>query len=369
MIADRVGLDHDRVLFGKFGIPVMVNLLTRRKNGLDEKERDKLLFWFVQAGMWGRFSGSTESKIDQDLNVIEDLDGGIDRLLEQLRLWNGYLSVEKGHFSGWSMGARFYPVLYMLTRVGESQDWGTGIKLKSNMLGKMSSLEVHHIFPKAQLYKLDYRRPEVNALANFCFQTKDTNLKISDARPEAYFPEIEEKHPGALASQWIPMDERLWRMENYHEFLEARRELLAKETNRFLNELLHGDERWMVSGEPAAMRNDSVSVPGGIESEEEERQLEEINEWVVGKGLPRGEISFDMANLETGAQEAILDLVWPNGLQEGLSEPVAVLLNEPAEVMNIASSRGYRCFTSVARFKKYVRTEVMADSSWQANEG
>ena len=35
------------------------------------EERDKLLFWFVQAGMWGRFSGSTESYIDQDLAALE----------------------------------------------------------------------------------------------------------------------------------------------------------------------------------------------------------------------------------------------------------------------------------------------------------
>ena len=55
----------------------------------------------------------------------------------------------------------------------------------------MSRLEVHHIFPKAQLYKRNFKRPEVNALANFCFLTKDTNLNISDRLPEEYFPEVE----------------------------------------------------------------------------------------------------------------------------------------------------------------------------------
>ena len=114
------------------------------------------------------------------------------------------LRVEPGHFTGWSLGARFYPVLYLLTRMGEARDWGTGLPLKASLLGKMSRLEVHHIFPKAQLYKRKYKRPEVNALANFCFLTKDTNLDISDRLPEEYFPEVEEAHPGALASQWIP---------------------------------------------------------------------------------------------------------------------------------------------------------------------
>ena len=114
-----------------------------------------------------------------------------------MRLWHGGLRAEPGHFTWWSLGARFYPVLYLLTRMGEAKDWGTGLPLKASLLGKMSRLEAHHIFPKAQLYKRDYKRPEVNALANFCFQTKDTNLEISDRLPEEYFPKFEARHPAA----------------------------------------------------------------------------------------------------------------------------------------------------------------------------
>ncbi|RMG98917.1 MAG: hypothetical protein D6706_06465, partial [Chloroflexi bacterium] len=204
LISNRLGLDHDRVLFGRFGIPVMVRYLDQRSGPMDEIERDKLLFWFLHAGMWGRFSGSTESYIDQDLEALEGPDGGIDKLIEHLRLWHGGLRVEPGHFTGWGLGARFYPVLYMLTRMGEARDWGTGLPLKANLLGQGSKLEVHHIFPKAQLYKHGYKKAEVNALGNFCFLTKDTNLNISDRLPEEYFPQVERAHPGTLASQWIP---------------------------------------------------------------------------------------------------------------------------------------------------------------------
>ena len=56
---------------------------------------------------------------------MEGDDGGLDKLLEQLRLWHGGLRAEPGHFTGWSLGARFYPVLYMLTRMGEARDWGS----------------------------------------------------------------------------------------------------------------------------------------------------------------------------------------------------------------------------------------------------
>ena len=358
MISGRLGLDHDRVLFSRFGIPVMVRYLDIHEGPLDEKERDKLLFWFVQAGMWGRFSGSTESYIDKDLVAFEGSDGGLDKLLEQLRLWHGGLRVEPDHFTGWSVGARFYPVLYLLTRMGEACDWGTGLPLKASLLGKMSQLEVHHIFPKAQLYKRKFNRPEVNALGNYCFLTKDTNIEISDRLPEEYFPEIEKAHPGALASQWIPTDPNLWKIENYMNFLEARKALLAVEVNRCMEELLHGDIRWLEGPKP------TVPIPStvisDIEHEEEEDQLEALNEWIENLGLPKGVLAFDYANTSTGEQKAVFDLAWNKGIQEGLSQPVAVILNDGTETLAIASQAGYRCFTTIEEFKWYVKGELLA---------
>lgn len=361
LISGRLGLDHDQVFFGRFGIPVMVRYLDQRKGAWGAIEQDKLLFWFVQAGMWGRFSGSTESYIDQDLAALEGQAGGLDTLLEQLRLWHGGLSVEPGHFTGWSLGARFYPVLYLLTRMGEARDWGTGLPLRASLLGKMSRLEVHHIFPKAQLYKTGYKRAEVNALGNFCFLTKDTNLHISDRLPEAYFPEIESSHTGALSSQWIPQDRDLWKIENYREFLEARKALLAAEVNRRMEDLLHGDLRWLAG--PLAATPVPAAVPGGITSEAEEEVLEELNAWMESRSLPKGLLSFDFADPETGEQKAVLDLAWPNGIQEELSQPVAVLLNEGNQTLAIASTAGFRCFTEVGDFKRYVEIEILAEGT------
>ncbi|PID49107.1 MAG: hypothetical protein CR991_08455 [Proteobacteria bacterium] len=358
MIAGRLGLDHDRVLFGRFAIPVMVRYLDQHGGTLDEIERDKLLFWFAQAGMWGRFSGSTESYIDKDLSVLENGEG-VNGLLEALRLWHGGLAIESGHFDGWSLGARFYPVLYMLTRMGEARDWGTGLPLKANLLGKMSSLEVHHIFPKARLYKTNYRKNEVNALANFCFLTKDTNLNIRDKYPSDYFVEVESRHTGALASQWIPMDENLWKLENYLDFLEARKALLAEEANKRMLSLLHGDTQWMEGRhvEPPA----TITVKGGISDEVEEQALLMLNQWVQEQGLPAGILSYDYSDSQSGQQLAVFDLVWSSGLQEELSQPVAVLLNEDNDTIALANQAGFRCFTSVNTFKQYVKSEILAE--------
>lgn len=356
-IGGRLGLDHDQVFFGRFAVPVMVRYLDQRNGQLNEKERDKLLFWFLQAAMWGRFSGSTESFIDQDLAALEGQEGGLDKLLEQLRLWHGGLRVEPGHFTGWSLGARFYPILYLLTRMGQAMDWGSGLPLKAGMLGKMSRLEVHHIFPKAQLYKYNYKRSEVNALGNFCFLTKDTNLSISDRLPEVYFPEVEKAHPGALASQWIPTDTNLWKIENFLGFLEARKALLAEEVNKRMEELLHGDTHWLAGLAPVIFP--AVVLAGGVTDEEEEKQLSILNDWMETQGLPRGLLAFDFADQVTGEQRAVFDLAWPNGIQESLSQPVAVILRENGATIAVASQAGYRCFTSTGEFEKYVTVEVL----------
>lgn len=363
LIAGRLGLDHDQVLFGRFAVPVMVRYLDTRSGPFGEKERDKLLFWFLQAGMWGRFSGSTESFIDQDLEALQGPDGGLDKLLEQLRLWHGSLRVEPGHFASWSLGARFYPVLYLLTRMGAARDWGTGLPLKASLLGHMNRLEVHHIFPKAQLYKRGFKRAEVNALANFCFLTKDTNLQISDRLPEAYFAEIEANHPGTLASQWIPKDPSLWRIDRYRDFLDARRNLLAVETNSRLAELLHGETKW-IEGPGVVVVSDPLNAStGGITSEAEEQQIETLNDWLSEIGLPRGETSYDLADPASGDQLAVLDVAWPRGLQEGLSPSAALLLNEGPDILAAASAAGFRCFISVDEFKRYVRAEVIAETA------
>lgn len=359
MIGGRLGLDHDRVIFGRFSVPVMVRFLDQHKGALNERDRDKLLFWFAQSGMWGRYSASTESTIDKDLEALNGEDGGLDKLLDTLRLWHGGLRVEPEHFTGWSLGARFYPVLYLLTRMGESRDWGTGLALKASMLGKMSKLEVHHIFPKAQLYKHGFKRAEVNALANFCFLTKNTNLDISDRLPERYFVEIEKAHPGALASQWVPMDRELWKIENFPSFLEARKALLAAEVNKRMEELLHGDTRWLAG--PSAPALAAVTVLGGLTSEDEEQELEALNAWMEEMGLPQGVIAFDFADPETGQQRAVFDLAWPNGIQEELSQPVALLLNEGSDVLAIASQAGFRCFVSADELRRYVRSEILAE--------
>jgi hypothetical protein len=46
-------------------------------------------------------------------------------------------------------------------------------------------------------------------------------------------------------------------------------------------------------------------------------------------------------------------------MQLALTEPVALLLNEPPEVERVAAANGFRFFTSPEALKEYVEREVL----------
>jgi len=359
MISSRLGLDHDRVLGSKGSFPLMARYIAQRGGQINNHhERDKMLFWYVHTILWGRYAGSTESILNQDLNLIEDTNGGLDRLIEQLRRNRGDLRIQPDDFLGWSQGARFYPLLYMLTRVCHSKDLLSGVELSNMILGSLSGLQLHHIFPKALLYKHEYSRPEVNALANFTFLTQETNIQLSDRSPDDYLKEVSDANPGVLESHWIPTDESLWKPENYRDFLAARRELLAEAANHFLDSLLAGSVPEVAQG-PSIVDRVVDLVPGSVDTEDEENTILDCLDWVIQQGLSEGELTYELIDPDTGQPLAIIDLAWPNGLQEGLTEPIALLIDEDGDVEEIVNAAGYRFFTNVEDFKAHVRRTIL----------
>jgi len=360
LIAGRLGLDHDRVLGSRYSFPLLARYLHLCNGRLpNHKERDKVLFWYIHTFLWGRYAGSTETVLNQDLELINVTDGGLDRLINQLRQVRGHLKLQPDDFKGWSRGTRFYPLLYMMTRVCKAKDWDTGIELTAHLLGKLSSLQIHHIFPKALLYKHGYSQAETNAIANFTFLTQETNLMVSDKHPEEYLEGFMARNPGAVESHWIPTDKNLWKPENYLDFLAARRELLAAAANEFLDGLIAGTVPEEIPA-PSILEREIVVIPGRVESEEEDRILQEFNGWIVNQGLPPGEYQYELTDPTTGEPLANLDLAWPNGLQEGFSQPVTLLMDEGKETIDAANRAGYRVFTNPDYFRDYVLRDILA---------
>ena len=142
--------------------------------------------------------------------------------------------------------------------------------------------------------------------------------------------------------------------------------LLAKETNRRLADLLHVDEEKFVStsvgSSPIRSTKEELGSIGDVADDIEMKSLNDLNEWAEEQGFARGELSHEYSDADSGDQLAVFDLVWPNGLQPGLTEPVAVLLNEGSEVISLANTAGFRCFTTPTAFKKYVNSILLADA-------
>ena len=349
-IGSRLGLDHDRVLASKFAIATMIGYIHAQPSAkLDNAHWNKLMYWYIHTFLWGRYASATESKMAQDMNVIQEGEG-VEGLLRLIRQQRGDLNLTPEDFWGWSTGARFYPLLYLLTRMNHAKDFGSGLELTHNLLGKNSTLEVHHIFPKDVLYKAGKTKAIVNSLANYAFLTKDTNLEILNRRPEEYMPYYAQKQPGALESNWIPIDPELWKVENYEVFLQKRRELLAKGANEFLQSLYND------AIPQANIENFADRLAPNVLNEEEENQLAEIANWMEENGLNSGERNYV---IDDNGNDVILDLAWPDGVQTGLSKPLALLLNESEDVYAAANRCGYTYLTNLQDFKEYVRANYM----------
>lgn len=361
LVEGRLGLDHDRVLMGRYAIPVVSRLLELQGGSFtDHKQRDAVLYWYVHSALWGRFTGSVETFLTRDYETVGD--GGVDGLITALERWRGgNLRLEPHDFEGYGMGSRFYPLLYLMTRVLEAQDLGSGIPLRAEMLGHLSALQVHHIFPKAYLYDHGYPQSLVNSVSNFAFLTQATNLEIGMRPPSDYLAEVAEKVPGALESQWIPTDPELWRPDRYPDFLAARQRLLADAANGLLDRLRSGTAP------------QSAPIPAAPPAEPEPDALVTEVLAVVDEierlGFARARLGVEVPDPEDGRVLAVAEAAWPEGLQPGIGSPVLLELDpDEADVARL-EELGYRVFTAVTGLLGYARRESGEPAPGAADAG
>lgn len=350
-VSGRLGLDHDRVLMGRYATPVITRLLQLNGGGFtDAAHRDKVLYWYVHSALWGRFSGSTETVLQQDYDTVER--GGIDALVSTLeRARGGQLSVAPDDFAGATRGGRFYPMLYLLTRVAGARDFGSGLQLRAELLGKLTSLQVHHIFPKALLHKHGLDRNQINAIANFCFLTQDTNLKIGRRDPAEYLPEVQAKHPGVLESQWIPTDPELWQVDRYLDFLAARRKLLAASAQSFLESLRSAE----APHEAAPLGR--LEVVDEVVDDARSEQVRSLIAELQNRGFATPVVDTEIPDPVGGARMAVAEAFWPDGLQHGIGSPVVLELDPGDADLPRLEQLGYQVFTSVDALLGFVENE------------
>jgi len=159
--------------------------------------------------------------------------------------------------------------------------------------------------------------------------------------------------PDALASQWIPSDLGLWRVDRYLDFLAARRELLAEAANAFLGRLRSG-AGWTGSERPGYERPAEVRVVVVDDLDARRDQVMALVAELTEAGCADPAVDCEVSDPATGEVLTIAEACWPEGLQPGQGDPV-ILEFEPAEA-DLARLKeiGYEVFTSVDSLRGYV---------------
>jgi hypothetical protein len=186
--------------------------------------------WLLMANLFAIFSGAVHTKLD---NIVRKLK----REPSVSRLWDftkkEFSKIRPEHFETGRKSGGAMAAYISLIRSKNAKDWQLDTSLGGDVIGHNAQLQVHHFFPRALLQKNGFNSEQINTLANYVIINKETNLEISSKEPIEYIDKlgIQKRH---LACQSIPLKKDLWTVDKYEEFLSERRDLLAKEMNRFV---------------------------------------------------------------------------------------------------------------------------------------
>lgn len=202
--------------------------------------REVMARWFFMATLTARYTGSPETRFEQDMALLRGANRADDfvRILdEQISAvltkdyWEVTLPNELETAAARNTAQFAYyatlclleaRVLYSKMKVSELLDPTTK--------AKKTALERHHLFPRKYLQRIGVREKRlINQVANYALVEWSDNIKISDRAPRDYVPELEERFASdelqqmydwhGLPSNWYELD--------YKDFLKERRRRIA----------------------------------------------------------------------------------------------------------------------------------------------
>ena len=216
-------------------------LLGKALPGMDHGQLDRLISrWFAMTIITGRYSGSPETTMEQDLARIASAANGSDFERELARVidssltkdfWSVSLPVQLETSSirspGWAAFVAAQLRLNAPVLFSEKPLWSI---LDPLTRGTRRAFEVHHLFPKAWLIGRGVAdRKQTNQIANFALLEWPANSRAAAKAPQDYVPDLRRRLSDgewtrmcefhALPTNWFGME--------YPDFLAARRHLMA----------------------------------------------------------------------------------------------------------------------------------------------
>ncbi len=197
------------------------------------EHRDQLERWFWLTAFAERYSGASQTRMNEDVRWIRQL---LERnesvpkmnIADDNRLVASKMRTTSAIRNG---------VLCLLNVLGP-QDFRSKekINLNSDHFSRFTRAERHHIFPVGFLKNRGLESGRVHSIPNFCFIPRDTNSWIGDRAPSDYMRGIrnmyssDEEFLAVMRTHLIPVgnDSGIW-TDNYELFLKQRARLLIEE--------------------------------------------------------------------------------------------------------------------------------------------
>jgi len=231
-IKNRTGINNSGLLPSQIPILIIASYFYHSKieniDQLNQETSKKIINWFVLVNFNGFYSSSTDTKIDEDLGVINSNEEfPFELLIENMKKKKAKIKITNSDIRRGLKsnvlrreGRAYLFFLYLLLVKQKSDNWN-GRLLSQSPLNEIAR---HHIYPKDFLEnKLDIEDPdekeiEINNLGNITFIHKDINSEIGEEPPESYM----NKYIESAKKHFISSDEALWKYSKYREHLEYR---------------------------------------------------------------------------------------------------------------------------------------------------
>ena len=243
MVTSNMALDFAYTIF-----------LLLQESDVPVAERKRIVQkWYVLSVLTGRYSSSPESKFARDIRMIKEI--GVPQVLKSIEdatLSDNFWNVAITQNLTFSSTSNPTYLVYLAAQV-----YFNDVSLLSSNITvrELISLggDVHHVFPKKYLMEHSFTKTQYNQDGNYAYLDRPVNESIGKKAPKEYFNIAleqcktkeakcgsiidEEKLRQNLETNCIPDNIFDMSHENYGEFLEQRRLLMAKKIKRFYESL------------------------------------------------------------------------------------------------------------------------------------
>jgi len=205
--------------------------------------------WFVLSILTGRYSSSPESQFDLDIRNIstKDFEKHI-KDVERAELSDAFWTASLVQSLDSSASSSPYFNVFLAAQVKSNDEGFLSRDITvSNLISHKG--DIHHIFPKDYLKKNGLTKGRYNQVANYAYMQSEINIKVANKSPNLYMEEVKKqcaagkfKYGGIdnivqleknLKAHCVPGDIYKMSFDDYDDFLEKRRILMAQKMKEY----------------------------------------------------------------------------------------------------------------------------------------